>query len=44
VMDRYFTDFYDPEGLKKAIVMSEILQRKFWFFRLNITRLSKPVF
>jgi hypothetical protein len=29
VMDRYFTDFYDPEGLKKAIVMSEILQRKF---------------
>lgn len=29
VMDRYLTDFYDPEGLKKAIVMSEILQRKF---------------
>jgi hypothetical protein len=27
--DRYLTDFYDPEGLKKAIVMSEILQRKF---------------
>ncbi len=29
LMDRYLVDFYDPEGLKKAIVMSEILQRKF---------------
>jgi len=29
LMDRYLIDFYDPEGLKKAIVMSEILQRKF---------------
>ncbi|HEX6224163.1 MAG TPA: hypothetical protein VFZ52_07120 [Chryseolinea sp.] len=29
LVDRYLTDFYDPEGLKKAIVMSEILQRKF---------------
>jgi predicted DNA binding CopG/RHH family protein len=29
VMDRYLTDFSDFEGLKKAIVMSEILQRKF---------------
>ena len=28
-VDKYLTDFYDPEGLKKAIVMSEILQRKF---------------
>lgn len=26
---KYLSDFYDPEGLKKAIVMSEILQRKF---------------
>ena len=25
----YLKDFYDPEGLKKAIVLSEILQRKF---------------
>lgn len=25
----YLSDFSDPEGLKKAIVMSEILQRKF---------------
>src|SRR5687767_10089036 len=29
LVDKYLTDFYDPEGLKKAIVMSEILQRKF---------------
>ena len=29
LVDRYLTDFYDPEGLKKAIVMGEILQRKF---------------
>ena len=29
LLDRYFTDFYDPEGLRKAIVMGEILQRKF---------------
>ena len=29
VMDRYLVDFYNLEGLKKAIVMSEILQRKF---------------
>jgi hypothetical protein len=29
LVDRYLTDFYDPEGLRKAIVMSEILQRKF---------------
>lgn len=29
LMDRYLVDFYDLEGLKKAIVMSEILQRKF---------------
>lgn len=28
-MDRYLTDFYDPDGLKKALIMSEILQRKF---------------
>jgi len=27
--ERYLNDFKDPEGLKKAIVMSEILQRKF---------------
>jgi predicted DNA binding CopG/RHH family protein len=26
---KYLSDFYDPEGLKKAVVMSEILQRKF---------------
>ena len=25
----YLTDFKDPDGLKKAVVMSEILQRKF---------------
>jgi len=29
LVERYLTDLYDPEGLKKAIVMSEILQRKF---------------
>jgi hypothetical protein len=29
LVDRYLIDFYDPEGLKKAIVMAEILQRKF---------------
>jgi len=29
LVERYLTDIYDPEGLKKAIVMSEILQRKF---------------
>ena len=29
LVDSYLSDFYDPEGLKKAIVMSEILQRKF---------------
>jgi hypothetical protein len=29
LMDKYLVDFYDPEGLKKAVVMSEILQRKF---------------
>ena len=29
LVDRYLIDFYDPEGLRKAIVMSEILQRKF---------------
>lgn len=29
LVDRYLIDFYDTEGLKKAIVMSEILQRKF---------------
>ena len=28
-LDKYLADFYDPESLKKAIVMSEILQRKF---------------
>ncbi len=28
-MDRYLADFYNMDGLKKAIVMSEILQRKF---------------
>lgn len=29
LVNSYLSDFYDPEGLKKAIVMSEILQRKF---------------
>jgi hypothetical protein len=29
LMGRYLSDFNDLEGLKKAIVMSEILQRKF---------------
>jgi hypothetical protein len=29
LLDKYLIDFSDPEGLKKAIVMSEILQRKF---------------
>lgn len=29
LVDSYLSDFYDPEGLKKAIIMSEILQRKF---------------
>jgi hypothetical protein len=29
LIDKYLGDFYDPEGLKKAIVLSEILQRKF---------------
>jgi hypothetical protein len=27
--EKYLSDFYDPEGLKKAVVLSEILQRKF---------------
>ena len=25
----YLKEFHDPEGLKKAVVMSEILKRKF---------------
>lgn len=29
LMEKYLADFYDPEGLKKAVVMSEVLQRKF---------------
>ncbi len=29
LVDSYLSDFYDPEGLKKAIVMSEILKPKF---------------
>jgi hypothetical protein len=29
LVDKYLIDFYDPEGLKKAVVMSEVLQRKF---------------
>jgi hypothetical protein len=29
VLESYFADFQDPEGLKKAVVMSEILKRKF---------------
>lgn len=29
VLEDYTSNFQDPEGLKKAIVMSEILQRKF---------------
>lgn len=29
LMAEYLKDFQDPEGFKKAIVMSEILQRKF---------------
>lgn len=29
LVGKYLRDFYDPEGLKKAIVLSEILQRKF---------------
>lgn len=29
VLDNYLKDFRDPEGLKKAVVMSEILKRKF---------------
>lgn len=29
LLDEYITDFQDPEGLKKAVVMSEILKRKF---------------
>jgi hypothetical protein len=30
----------DPKGFKKAFIMSEIIQRRFWkkaFFKLNIT-------
>jgi len=29
LMKEYLADFNDPEGFKKAVVMSEILQRKF---------------
>ena len=29
LMKEYLSDFKDPEGLKKAVVMSEVLQRKF---------------
>ncbi|HEY3405223.1 MAG TPA: hypothetical protein VGK59_17685 [Ohtaekwangia sp.] len=29
LLSEYLTDFRDPEGFKKAVVMSEILQRKF---------------
>ncbi|WP_333821151.1 hypothetical protein [Ohtaekwangia sp.] len=29
LVQEYLADFKDPEGLKKAVVMSEILQRKF---------------
>jgi hypothetical protein len=28
-LHEYLKDFRDPEGLKRAIVMSEILKRKF---------------
>jgi hypothetical protein len=28
-LEQYLADFQDPEGLKKAVVMSEILKRKF---------------
>lgn len=42
LLEEYTKDFQDPEGFKKAVVMSEILNRKFWytktlFFKLNIT-------
>jgi hypothetical protein len=29
LLNEYLADFRDPQGLKKAVVMSEILQRKF---------------
>jgi hypothetical protein len=29
LLDEYVRDFKDPSGLKKAVVMSEILKRKF---------------
>ena len=29
LLEEYTKDFHDPEGLKKAVVMSEILNRKF---------------
>ena len=29
LLDQYLKDFRDPEGFKKAVVMSEILKRKF---------------
>jgi hypothetical protein len=29
LIQEYLADFKDPEGFKRAIVMSEILQRKF---------------
>jgi hypothetical protein len=29
LLEEYITDFKDPEGFKKAVVMSEILKRKF---------------
>jgi len=29
LLQEYLTDFRDPEGFKKAVVMSEILKRKF---------------
>jgi hypothetical protein len=29
VLEKYIADFRDPEGFKKAVVMSEILRRKF---------------
>lgn len=39
-LTEYIKELKDPKGFKKAFIMSEIIQRRFWkkaFFKLNIT-------
>ena len=36
LLGEYLADLKDPEGFKKAVVMSEILQRKYWFLLVMV--------